>query len=57
MLSYQDVGPAAMLSRAVAGLSNETLIFTLPGSPNAVKLAMQKLIIPELPHMIWERGR
>lgn len=57
MLSYQDVGPAAMLSRAVAGLSNETLIFTLPGSPNAVKLAMQKLIIPELPHMIWERAR
>jgi len=57
MLSYAEVGPAAMLSRAVAGLSNETLLFALPGSPNAVKLAMEKLIIPELPHMVWERGR
>ena len=57
MLSYEEVGPAAMLSRAVAGLAGQTLIFTLPGSPNAVKLAMEKLIIPELPHMVWERGR
>jgi molybdopterin adenylyltransferase len=57
MLSYQEVGPAAMLSRAVAGLAGQTLIFTLPGSPNAVKLAMEKLIIPELPHMVWERNR
>lgn len=57
MLSYAEVGPAAMLSRAVAGLAGETLIFTLPGSPNAVRLAMEKLIIPELPHMVWERGR
>lgn len=57
MLSYDQVGAAAMLSRAVAGLAGETLIFTLPGSPKAVKLAMEKLIIPELPHMVWERGR
>jgi len=57
MLSYEEVGPAAMLSRAVAGLAGQTLIFTLPGSPNAVKLAMEKLIVPELPHMVWERGR
>ncbi len=57
MLSYEQVGPAAMLSRAVAGLSNETLLFALPGSPKAVKLAMEKLIIPELPHMVWERAR
>jgi molybdopterin adenylyltransferase len=57
MLSYEEVGPAAMLSRAVAGLAGQTLIFTLPGSPNAVKLAMNKLIIPELPHMVWERNR
>ncbi len=57
MLSYEQVGAAAMLSRAVAGLAGETLIFTLPGSPNAVRLAMEKLIIPELPHMVWERGR
>ena len=57
LLSYEEVGPAAMLSRAIAGLAGQTLIFTLPGSPNAVKLAMEKLIIPELPHMVWERGR
>lgn len=57
MLSYEEVGPAAILSRAVAGLSNETLIFCLPGSTNAVKLALDKLIVPELPHLIWERKR
>jgi len=57
MLSYEQVGAAAMLSRAVAGLSGQTLIFSLPGSPNAVRLAMDKLILPELPHMVWERAR
>lgn len=57
MLSWEEVGPAAMLSRAVAGLSGETLLFTLPGSTNAVGLAMSKLIIPEMPHLIWERAR
>ncbi len=57
MLSWQEVGPAAMLSRAVGGLAHETLLFTLPGSLNAVNLAMQKLIIPELPHLVWERSR
>ena len=57
MLSYEQVGPAAMLSRAVAGLAGETLIFAMPGSPAAVQLAMEKLIIPELPHLIWERKR
>ena len=57
MLSYEQVGPAAMLSRAVAGLAGETLLFTLPGSVNAVTLAMEKLIVPELPHLVWERSR
>ncbi len=57
MLSWQEVGPAAMLSRAIAGLSGETLIFSLPGSTNAVRLAMEKLIIPELRHLVWERRR
>lgn len=63
MLSWEEVGPAAMLSRAVAGLAATpnspagALVFTLPGSPNAVGLAMSKLIIPELPHLIWERRR
>ncbi len=57
MLSWDQVGPAAMLSRAVAGLAGETLIFTMPGSTAAVDLAMSKLIVPELPHLIWERKR
>ena len=57
MLSYEQVGPAAMLSRAVGGLAGETLLFTLPGSVNAVTLAMEKLIVPELPHLVWERSR
>ena len=57
MLSWQEVQAAAMLSRAVAGLADETLVFAMPGSTNAVKLAMTKLIVPELPHLIWERKR
>lgn len=58
MLSYEQVGPAAMLSRAVAGLTcGGTLIFTMPGSVNAVTVAMGKLIVPELGHLVWERGR
>ncbi len=57
MLSWDEVGAAAMLSRAVAGLAGDSLIFSLPGSTNAVKLAMTKLILPELAHLIWERAR
>jgi molybdopterin adenylyltransferase len=54
MLSYADIGPAAMLSRATAGTLGDTLIFCLPGSTGAVRLALDKLILPELPHLIWE---
>ncbi|MCE9590802.1 MAG: MogA/MoaB family molybdenum cofactor biosynthesis protein [Planctomycetes bacterium] len=57
MLSWEQVGAAAMLSRAVAGLAGETLIFAMPGSTNAVRLAMEKLIAPELSHLVWERRR
>ncbi|MEX0775792.1 MAG: molybdenum cofactor biosynthesis protein B [Phycisphaeraceae bacterium] len=57
MLSWKEVGAAAMLSRAVAGLAGETLLFALPGSTSAVRLAMEQLIIPELPHLVWERKR
>lgn len=57
MLSWREVGAAAMLSRAVAGLAGETLVFTMPGSTNAVKLAMHELIVPELRHLLWERSR
>ncbi|HNP71733.1 MAG TPA: molybdenum cofactor biosynthesis protein B [Kouleothrix sp.] len=57
MLSYADIGPAAMLSRATAGLFGGTLVFCLPGSTGAVRLALEKLIIPELPHLVWETIR
>jgi molybdenum cofactor biosynthesis protein B len=54
MLSWQEIGSGAMLSRAVAGVARGKLIFALPGSTGAVELAMTKLILPELKHMILE---
>jgi len=54
MLSYQEVGAAAMLSRATAGIYRGTVIFSTPGSPNAVQVAMEKLILPEIQHLAWE---
>ncbi len=54
MLSYQDIGSAAMMSRAVAGIAGNTVIFSTPGSKGAVQLALEKLILPELGHLIWE---
>lgn len=57
MLSYADIGPAAMLSRATAGVYAGMLIFCLPGSTGAVRLALSKLIVPELPHLVWETVR
>ncbi len=51
-LSYKEIGSAAMLSRAVAGTMGEAVVFCLPGSPEAVLLAMKDLILPELSHMI-----
>jgi molybdenum cofactor biosynthesis protein B len=54
MLSWQEVGAAAMLSRAVAGVAGGTLIVAMPGSTKAVRLALTKLIIPELGHLIFE---
>ncbi len=57
MLSWKQIKAAAMLSRAVAGLAGETLLFSLPGSPNAIRLALTELILPELPHLLWERRR
>jgi molybdenum cofactor biosynthesis protein B len=55
MLSYQeDIGSAAILSRAIAGVSMDTAIFAMPGSSGAVKLAMEKLILPELGHVVRE---
>lgn len=54
-LSYtEDIGAAAILSRAIAGVANDRAIFSTPGSSGAVKLAMNKLILPELGHVIRE---
>jgi len=54
MLSFAEVGAAAMLSRATAGTYRGRLIFSMPGSPNAVQVAMDKLIMPEIQHLAWE---
>jgi molybdenum cofactor biosynthesis protein B len=54
MLSYEQIGSGAMLSRAVGGVSRGKLIFAMPGSTKAVELAMSRLILPELKHLISE---
>jgi molybdenum cofactor biosynthesis protein B len=54
MLSYQEIGSAAMLSRACAGASRGKLLAALPGSEAAVRLAMTKLLLPELGHLVRE---
>jgi molybdopterin adenylyltransferase len=56
-LSYEEIGSAAMLTRACAGTMGRTIIFLLPGSENAVRLAMTKLILPEIGHVVRELGR
>ena len=53
MLSWEQVGAAAMLSRATAGVYRRRIVFSVPGSPAAVKLAWEKLIEPELKHLVW----
>jgi len=57
MLSYGEIGSAAMMSRACAGVARGTAIFILPGSENAVRLAMTKLILPEIGHVVRELRR
>ena len=57
MLSFDEIGPAAMLSRAVGGLIGRTVLLTMPGSRAAVELAVQKLILPELGHLVREARR
>jgi molybdenum cofactor biosynthesis protein B len=57
MLSYADIGAAAMLSRACAGTIRRSAVFALPGSEKAVRLAMDKLILPELGHIVRELRR
>ncbi len=54
MLSYDDIGSAALLSRATAGLARGRVVFVIPGSRGAVRLAMEKLIVPEIGHLAGE---
>jgi molybdenum cofactor biosynthesis protein B len=51
-LSYQEIGSRAIASRAIAGIYQQKIVFSLPGSVHAVKLGIDKLIIPELPHLL-----
>jgi molybdenum cofactor biosynthesis protein B len=57
MLSYEQIGPAAMMTRACAGLVARRIVIALPGSPAAVRLAMEKLIIPELGHLVQQASK
>jgi molybdenum cofactor biosynthesis protein B len=57
MLSYEEIGAAAMLSRATAGVYRDTVVISTPGSSNAVRLAMEKLVLPEIQHLAWELVR
>ena len=54
MISYEDVGTKALLSRADAGIVKDKVVFMLPGSVKAVELAMEKLVLPELHHIVHE---
>lgn len=56
-LSFQQVGAAAMLSGAVAGVAGRSVVFVLPGSPKAVELAMSELILPEIGHLLGQIRR
>ena len=57
ILSYNEIGPKAILTRAIAGISDKKIIFCLPGSVKAVALGLEKIIIPDLGHMVWEVNR
>ncbi|NMO96253.1 MogA/MoaB family molybdenum cofactor biosynthesis protein [Paenibacillus lemnae] len=53
-LSYEEIGSAAILSRAIGGTVGDTAVFSMPGSANAVRLAMEKILLPELRHVVRE---
>ena len=57
MLSYQEIGSSAMMSRATAGTAARKAIFVLPGSENAVRLAMTQLVVPELGHVVQQLNK
>ena len=54
LLSYEEIGPSAIMSRATAGVYRGTVIVSMPGSPAAVRLAWEKLLSRELEHLAWE---
>jgi len=54
MLSYEEIGSAAIMSRALAGSVGSKFVASLPGSRNAVRLAVEKLLVPELSHVVFE---
>jgi molybdenum cofactor biosynthesis protein B len=56
-LSYQEIGPSCILSRATAGLIGHRVVLLMPGSRAAVKLAMEQIIVPELPHLVREANK
>ncbi len=56
-LSYRDVGEAAMISRATAGIIGTKIIFCIPGSTKAMELALTQLILPGIGHILWEVNR
>jgi len=57
MLSYEQIGSAAIMSRATAGLSAGRIVVALPGSEAAVRLAMERLLLPELGHLVQQAGK
>jgi molybdenum cofactor biosynthesis protein B len=57
MLSFTEIGPAAMLTRACAGVAAGRFVFAMPGAEAAVRLAMRRLVLPELGHVVRETGR
>jgi len=57
MLSFEQIGPAAMMSRACAGIAAGHIVVSLPGSEAAVRLAMERLLIPELGHLVQQASR
>lgn len=56
-ISYKEIGSAAIMSRAIAGVVEGKIVFCIPGSKNAAKLVMEKLILAECGHILWEAGR
>ena len=56
-LSYEEIGEAALISRATAGVARGKLVFCLPGSRSAMELGLRRIILPALGHMLWELSR